>query len=79
MNEPMPCPYCSCTDPQEIKFTWWGGLLGPKMLHHVKCMQCGKAYNSKTGRSNARAITIYVIVSSIIVIGLLVLLRSSWG
>jgi len=51
----------------EIKFTGWGGVIGPKMFHHVQCMQCSKTYNAKTGKSNDTAIAIYIAVSSVLV------------
>jgi len=56
--------------PQPVKFTWWGGLLGPKMLSHVKCQQCGLAYNGKSGQSNTTGIVIYAIVVNVIVFAL---------
>ena len=33
------------------------------MLTHVKCVQCGQAYNGKSGKSNDTAIAIYLAVS----------------
>jgi uncharacterized protein (DUF983 family) len=59
--------------PQPVKFTWWGGLLGPKMLSHVKCQQCGLAYNGKTGQSNTKGIVIYAIVVNVIVFALVLI------
>ena len=56
------CPSCNCPYAKRVSWTVWGGMLGPKMLTHVKCQQCGVAYNGKTGRSNATAIAIYVVV-----------------
>ena len=35
------CPKCHCTDAIAVTFTWWGGLVGPKLLSHVKCTPCG--------------------------------------
>jgi len=62
----VPCPRCRMPSPQPVKFTWWGGLLGPKMLSHVKCQQCQLAYNGKTGQSNTTGIIIYSIVVGVI-------------
>jgi hypothetical protein len=53
------CPNCGSTAKKPVTFTWWGGLLGPKMLNHVKCLGCGTAFNGKTGKSNNTAIAIY--------------------
>ena len=66
MSTYAPCPRCQNPQPSPVSFTWWGGVLGPKMLTHVKCTRCGTAYNGKTGGSNATAITIYVIVGALI-------------
>lgn len=65
-----PCPSCHCPFGKRVGFTWWGGILGPKLLTHVKCVQCGKAFNGKTGKSNDTAITIYLIVSLVIGAGI---------
>ncbi len=56
------CPECNCRDAEKVTFTWWGGLLGPAMLTHVRCMECGTEYNGKTGKSNQTAIIIYLCV-----------------
>jgi predicted nucleic-acid-binding Zn-ribbon protein len=66
MSPYKPCPKCAATQAQPIGFTWWGGVLGPKLFTHVKCQNCGLAYNGKTGRSNVQAIAIYLGVSAVI-------------
>lgn len=75
----VPCPRCYTPSPQPVKFTWWGGLLGPKMLSHVKCQQCGLAYNGKSGKSNTTGIVIYSVIVFVIVLGvsLLIMVASS--
>jgi hypothetical protein len=45
-----PCPQCGSTDVKKVRYTLWGGLLMPLLLHQVKCNACGKTYNGKTGR-----------------------------
>ncbi|MEO5859271.1 MAG: hypothetical protein ABIR33_10015 [Pyrinomonadaceae bacterium] len=55
-----------------MKFTWWGGVLGPKILTHVKCRGCGHAFNGKTGRDNTTGIVIYSLVVAAIALGLVV-------
>jgi predicted nucleic-acid-binding Zn-ribbon protein len=57
-----PCPNCGQTNAQKVNFTWWGGVLGPKMFTHVKCQNCGTEYNGKTGKSNQQNILIYFLV-----------------
>jgi predicted nucleic-acid-binding Zn-ribbon protein len=76
MAQYAPCPKCQSQDAKEITFTWWGGILGPKMFNHVKCSQCGTTYNSKTGNSNQQAIILYVTVTSIIAIAAILFFRS---
>jgi uncharacterized protein (DUF983 family) len=52
--------------------TWWGGALGPYLLTHVKCPECGMTYNGKTGQSNTTAIIIYSVVVGAIAFGVVV-------
>ena len=63
-----PCPSCGNGYATKVSFTWWGGLIGPKLFSHVKCNRCGTAYNGKTGKSNTTNIVIYTVV--LVVIGL---------
>ena len=67
MPEFAPCPKCAGTTAKQVKFTWWGGALGPRMFHHVKCEACGATYNGRTGKSNNHAIAMYVLVTFTIV------------
>jgi len=68
------CPYCGCPGwADKVSFTWWGGLVGPALFSHVKCRNCRRAYNGKTGKSNDGAIAIYVGVSVALAILILVL------
>ena len=57
-----PCPTCRRPDAEQMKFTWWGGVLGPKLFTHVKCKGCGTTYNGKTGQSNTTNIVVYSVV-----------------
>jgi hypothetical protein len=66
----QPCPNCAWAKAEEVGFTWWGGVVGPKMFNHVKCTQCGTTYNGKTGKSNQQAISIYLAVSVMIGVAL---------
>jgi hypothetical protein len=71
-----PCPNCKSVRARIIPFTWWGGVIGPRMLTHVKCLDCGTAFNGKTGRYNTNAIIIYNLVALAVGILLLVLFAS---
>ena len=50
----IPCPRCQQAElaPRPIGFTWWGGVVGAKLLHHVECVRCATRYNGRSGRSN---------------------------
>jgi hypothetical protein len=61
-NQYAPCPKCGQSNAQPVKYTWWGGAIGPKMMSHVKCQNCSTQYNGKTGKSNTQSIIIYNIV-----------------
>jgi len=61
-----PCPQCRTSAANRLNFTWWGGALGPKILTHVKCENCGTKYNGKTGGSNTGGIVIYTVVTGIL-------------
>ena len=65
------CPNCSSSYATQVRFTWWGGFLGPKLFNVIKCGACNKQYNGKTGRPNTTAIIIYVGGGAIIVLALL--------
>lgn len=62
----QPCPNCGATNAEKIKFTWWGGALGPSMMTHVKCSNCGTQFNGKTGKSNQTNILLYFAVSFVL-------------
>lgn len=71
------CPRCASPDPEQVKFTWWGGLLGPKLLKHVKCRGCAMTYNGKTGQANTTNIVIYSVILGVIAFVLFFLIFSS--
>jgi hypothetical protein len=66
-----PCPNCKNTGATKVGFTWWGGVLGSKVLTHVECSSCKTRYNGKTGRSNTTGIVIYTAVIAVVVGALL--------
>ena len=69
-SEYVPCPRCSRPDPEQVKFTWWGGVLGPRLLKHVKCNGCGMTYNGKSGQSNTTNIVVYSVILGVISFGI---------
>ncbi len=74
MTNYAPCPQCGGTDAEKLRFTWWGGVLGPKILTHVKCPACGKTFNGKSGKDNTTGIVIYSVVVAILALGLVVVM-----
>jgi hypothetical protein len=65
------CP--ACGEPgnaTRIRYTLWGGLIGPAMLCHVRCENCGTAYNGQTGNYNTVGIIIYLSIGLAIALGL---------
>jgi len=70
-SEPVICPGCRAdVAPAPVGFTWWGGMLGSKLLHHVECPACHVRFSGITGRSNAGRIAAYLSLAA----GLVVLL-----
>lgn len=61
------CPQCGASGAEMVKFSWWGGVIGPKLLTHVKCPGCGKKYNGKSGKENTTGIVIYSAIVAILV------------
>jgi hypothetical protein len=61
------CPNCDAPGhAHPVAWTFWGGLIGPRLFSHVCCNECGTCYNGRTGRSNNTAIAIYLIVTFVI-------------
>lgn len=79
MTAYAPCPQCRNSAAERLKFTWWGGLLGPKLLTHVKCQSCGKKYNGKSGKENTTNIVIYSVVVGVICLGLVAVMFAALG
>ena len=71
------CPKCGSENVKAVRYTWWGGLLGPKLLHHTKCLDCNYVFNSKTRQSNTTAIIIYSVVLFVIAFVVFYALRNS--
>ena len=67
MKQFAPCPKCRNANAKQVSFTWWGGVIGPKLFTHVKCQECGAKYNGKTGKDNTTNIIIYFAIVGIIV------------
>ena len=81
MNDPLTvqCPKCGDTSAEKVKYTWWGGMLGPRLFNIVKCNNCGTSYNGKTGQSSTTAIVIYTVVGLALAIVVCVVLYGIIG
>lgn len=79
MNAYAPCPKCDGTNAAKLRFTWWGGVLGPRVLTHVKCTGCGYCYNGKTGKENTSGIILYTLVVGILALGLVLVMFAALG
>jgi ribosomal protein L32 len=57
------CPNCGERgDAHRVSYTLWGGFVGPWLLTHVRCNNCGTAYNGKTGNYNTTGIVLWVVI-----------------
>jgi DNA-directed RNA polymerase subunit RPC12/RpoP len=72
----VPCPKCGGRA-DRLNFTWWGGVLGPRLLSHVKCTRCSHKYNGKSGKDNTTGIVIYSAIIAILVFGLIVVMLAA--
>jgi DNA-directed RNA polymerase subunit RPC12/RpoP len=68
----VPCPRCEGTDIKKVKYTFWGSFYGPQMFHHVRCEDCGYAYNGKTGGSNLLPAILFITIPLILIIAIVV-------
>jgi transposase-like protein len=69
-----PCPTCKKTEARAVRYTVWGGLLGPLFFKQVRCQHCGTDYNGKTGATLKRGISIYIAVATLLALAALVAL-----
>ncbi len=60
------CPKCGQSNAKKVRYTFWGGALGPSLMTHVKCQSCGTEYNGKTGKSNQQNILLYFLATLVI-------------
>lgn len=68
------CPRCGSDDIFRVEYSWWGGLIGPNLVHQVRCKKCGKTYDGATGTNIAKRMSIYVVIM-IVIFTILIILR----
>ena len=71
-SEWEPCPKCDSERIKKVKWTVWGSFYGPALLSHVRCQDCGYAYNGRSGRSNVVPAILFISVPLAVIAGLLV-------
>jgi hypothetical protein len=69
-----PCPGCGGGPLEEPSFTWWGGLIGHKLLGVEKCKSCRHWWVKNTAQSGDTRVNVYMIVG--IVLG--VAIAAAW-
>ena len=68
------CPVCRTEDDYRVPtFTFWGGMIGHRVLNHVYCNNCGTGFNVKTGKSNLMRIILYQVVILVVLVPLFML------
>ncbi len=60
------CPKCGFNAASKVGFNWWGGALGPRLFHVVKCNRCAAQYNGKTGGTLTTVIIVYQLVAIVV-------------
>jgi hypothetical protein len=68
------CPHCQHAAATRVRFTPWGGVIGPFVLNLVKCSACGSQFNGKSGRCVKSAIKLYTLTTLLVLITLMALL-----
>jgi predicted RNA-binding Zn-ribbon protein involved in translation (DUF1610 family) len=66
-----PCPRCGSGGAERVLFTFWGSFYGPALLTHVRCPQCGYAYNGRTGRSNLLWAILCVLIPLVLILAII--------
>jgi hypothetical protein len=74
-----PCPYCKTDKAQRIRFTPWGGVIGPALLSLVKCAGCGGHFNGRSGRCVKGAIKLYTLTMLMALVVLMAFIMYSFA
>ncbi len=56
MNEYAPCPDCGNPEIKRVRFTWWGGFLGPLLFKQLTCRECGAKFLIKAVQTKFRRV-----------------------
>jgi len=66
-----PCPRCGEEGATRVVWTPWGSFYGPALFTHVRCPECGYAYNGKSGGSNLVPAIIFIVVPLVLILAIL--------
>jgi len=66
-----PCPSCTCQYAKRLNMFLLVGPFGDALFYPVKCINCGKFYNGKTGAPNFLAMMMFAVV--MVVVGIFAL------
>jgi hypothetical protein len=61
-----PCPICRKEEATPVRFTPWGGVVGPMVFSLVKCDGCGLQFNGKNGQRVEKGIKVYTWVTLLV-------------
>jgi uncharacterized protein YbaR (Trm112 family) len=64
------CPACGQRKAKRVLWTLWGSFYFTALFKHVRCADCGKTYNGKTGKSNAVVAAVCVTVPLLAIAGI---------
>ena len=56
------CPRCPMGEGLPQRWTWWGGLFGPRLLRYAACLDCGATWSTRTGRTAPGGVLLVVLV-----------------
>jgi hypothetical protein len=64
------CPGCGGGPLAEPGFTWWGGLVGHKLLGVEQCKRCKKWFVKGTGQPGDTRVMVYIVVGIVLGLGI---------
>jgi hypothetical protein len=68
----VPCPRCDAPNPEPVSWTVWGSFYGPALFNHVRCRECGYAYNGVSGKSNLLPAILFITIPLLLIVGLVI-------
>ena len=70
----VPCPRCDAPNPEAVSWTIWGSFYGPALFNHVRCRECGYAYNGVKGTSNLLPAILFITIPLVLILGIVTFL-----